>query len=317
MKTTMKTKFTIMAATAVVMLSACSNNENENFRNNGNTAAFTASINNMTRAYDQKWEKNDAIGITGTSGDKTYTNVKYVTTNGDGNYTVATEGQEIYYQDDNDVLFTAYYPWNTTVTNGITADTWAQANQKTFDFLWAQATGSKANRNVAFNFSHKMTKVVLTVKQGADVSAEEVKDAVLFLEGFKHEGAFNVTTGLAAATGNEGVEWTFANNSTKPSWNAPLTVNKDGSISYTLIFFPQTFETKLDFAAKLTGKQTFSAGLDFTDANGNAGDENAKNEWVAGRQYNLSVTLHKTAITVDGCTIAPWSETDGGNVDAN
>lgn len=311
----MKTKFTLMALTAAVMLSACSNDESDNLTNKGRAAAFTASINGMTRAYDQSWENGDSIGITGTSGDRTYTNVKYITAQGDGNFNVATEGREIYYQDDSTVKFTAYYPWSANASAGIEADTWAQANQKTFDFLWTQATGSKAERNVAFKFSHKMTKVVLTIKKGADVSDEEVKEAVLSMAGFKPQGTFNVTTGLAAATGNVGVMWEFANSNDK-TWNAPFVVNEDGSVSYTLLFFPQAFDEKLPFTATLTNKQKFSTDLDFAGANGKAGDKDAKNEWVAGRQYNLSVTLHKTSITVDGCTIVAWNEADGGNVDA-
>ena len=27
-----------------------------------------------------------------------------------------------------------------------------------------------------------------------------------------------------------------------------------------------------------------------------------------GRRYNLTVTLHKTGITLDNCTIMPWDE---------
>lgn len=311
----MKTKFTLMALTAAVMLSACSNDESDNLTDKGRAAAFTASINSMTRAMDQSWENGDAIGITGTSGDRAYTNVKYITAQGDGNFNVATEGQEIYYQDDNAVTFTAYYPWSANSSTSIEAYTWDQARQKTFDFLWAQATGSKAERNVAFNFSHKMAKVVLTIKKGADVSDEEVNEAVLSMEGFKHQGTFNVTTGFAAATGNVCGLWEFANSSDE-TWNAPFVINEDGSVSYTLLFIPQAFDEKLPFTAALAGKQKFSTDLDFTEANGKAGDQDAKNEWVAGRQYNLSVTLHKTSITVDGCTIVAWSEADGGNVDA-
>ncbi|MGN0299758.1 MAG: fimbrillin family protein [Lachnospiraceae bacterium] len=69
----------------------------------------------------------------------------------------------------------------------MSADTRVQSGQKAFDFLWAQATGSKANPNVAFTFAHKMAKVVITVKKGADVSFEEVKTVKLSLNGFLHD----------------------------------------------------------------------------------------------------------------------------------
>ena len=30
----------------------------------------------------------------------------------------------------------------------------------------------------------------------------------------------------------------------------------------------------------------------------------------------MGIVLNKTGITVEGCTIAPWEEVNGGNVDA-
>ena len=77
---------------------------------------------------------------------------------------------------------------------------------------------------MAFSFAHKMAKVNITVKKGADVSFDEVKSAVLSLEGFKHEGRFNVEDGNAFATGNASV-FDFAN-ATIAAHNAPLKVNE-------------------------------------------------------------------------------------------
>lgn len=314
----MKTKV-LLLGTLAIALAACNNDENTTIDTGDGRALFSASIGAQTRAFDTSWEGDDQIGITGTTGTKTYTNVAYQTTNGDGNFTVATPGKEIYYQDDNTVNFTAYYPWN-DLEAGVTeisADTWGQSDQKNFDYLHATGTGSKANPNVVFTFSHKMAKLVLTIRKGADVSLDEVKAAVLLLEGFKHEGTFNITDGTTATKDASTAGWEFANNSADPAYNAPFVVNdQNETVAYTLIFFPQTFDSGLDFTAELTGIQTFSTTLDFTAANTDAGDSEAKNEWVAGRQYNMSVTLHKTGITVTGCTISKWQEADGGNADA-
>ena len=291
----MKAKIIFMATLAAAVLTACNNDENNVIDTGSSKATFTATIDGQvnTRAYDRTWEANDAIGISGTSGSTVYTNVRYVTTGGNGDFTVGTPGNEIYYQDDNPVTFTAYYPWNNLATGvtTIAADTRAQASQSDFDFLWSRQTGSKATTNVQF----------------------------LSLRGFKYNGTFNVTDGTATATGdNLTADWTFAGNSTETGYNAPL--SKDDvaeTVSYTLILFPQEFSSPLPITATLTGMQSFSATLDFTAANVDAGDTDAKNEWVAGRQYNLSVTLHKTDITVDGCTIQGWDEANGGNVNAD
>lgn len=272
---------------AAAVLTACNNDENDVIDSGSSQATFTAAINGQanTRAYDQTWEANDAIGISGTSGGTTYTNVQYVTTGGNGNFTAGTSGNEIYYQDDAAVTFTAYYPWTKLAADAttITADTRAQASQSDFDFLWAQQTGSKASPNVQFLFAHKMVKLVLTIRKGDGVSYQEVQDAVLSLGGFKNNGTFNVTDGTAFATDGT-VNLTFAGNTSETGYNAPL--SKDDAaetVAYTLILFPQVFSSSLPITATITGGQSFSATLNFTTANIDAGDTDAQNEWVAGR----------------------------------
>lgn len=320
----MKQKLILSGALSVaVMLTGCGNDGDGSMPSEGNAARayFSAAISgsNAARAYDTSWEAGDAIGISGTSGEEAYVNVSYTTTAGDGTFAVTTPGEEIYYQDDNAVTFTAYHPWNDLQGVGaITADTRAQASQKAFDYLWAQAPGSKATPQVSFSFAHSMAKLVLTIRRGADVSYQEVQDAILSLTGFKNNGTFDVTDGTAVATGGALSDWTFAGNTAEEGYNAPSTADPTaGTVSYTLILFPQELAAPLPVTATLEGRQEFSATLDFTAANTSAGDADAKNEWKAGRQYNLSVTLHKTALTVVGCTIEPWDEAAGGNVDAD
>ena len=320
----MKAKIIFMATLAAAVLTACNNDENNVIDTGSSQATFTAAIDGQvnTRAYDRTWEAGDAIGISGISGGITYTNVQYVTDSEgtNGNFRVETSGNEIYYQDDNSVTFTAYYPWANLAADAttITADTRAQASQSDFDFLWSRQTGSKASPNVQFIFAHKMAKLVLTIQKGNDVSYQEVQDAVLSLGGFKYSGTFNVTDGTTSTADDLATGWTFAGNTSETGYNAPFVPNATAeSVSYTLILFPQEFSSPLPITATLTGMQSFSATLDFTAANVDAGDTDAKNEWVAGRQYNLSVTLHKTDITVDGCTIQGWDEANGGNVNAD
>ena len=320
----MRAKTIFMATLATAVLTACNNDENDVIDTGSSQATFTAAIDGQvnTRAFDQTWEAGDAIGISGISGGITYTNVQYITDSDgtSGNFTVGTQGNEIYYQDDNSVTFTAYHPWANLAADAttITADTRAQASQSDFDFLWSRQTGSKASPNVQFIFAHKMAKLVLTIQKGNDVSYQEVQDAVLSLGGFKYSGTFNVTDGTTSTADDLATGWTFAGNTSETGYNAPFVPNATAeSVSYTLILFPQEFSSPLPITATLTGMQSFSATLDFTAANVDAGDTDAKNEWVAGRQYNLSVTLHKTDITVDGCTIQGWDEADGGNVNAD
>lgn len=327
----MKSKSILLGIFATA-LAACHNDENipnETGTDSDNGAvSFTASIDGAkaTRAHDTSWDANDRIGITGTSGDMQYANVAYQTKDADGKFTVAVQGTEIYYQDDAEVTFTAYYPYTEAeaLTEGtkITANTKLQSGQQAFDFLHATQTGSKATAAspVSFKFTHRMAKVVLTIQKGNGVSFEEVQAAVLALQGLKDNGSFHIASGEATATGDALTSpWTFASNAGgDANNNAPAYASDEQqTVAYTLILFPQTFDAPLPLSATLVGKQTFNAKLDFTAANTDAGDAPAGNYLAAGRQYNLSVTLHKTALTVDGCSIKEWENADGGNVDAN
>ena len=316
-----KVEFNLIAATVMAFaLTSCNNDEfvPDTGQSTGE-ARFSASIDApATRAYNQVWEANDEIGISGTSGDVTYTNVRYFTANADGNFAPNNEADKIYYQTDEEVTFTGYYPWNDLAGgNTISADTWGQADQNSFDFLWAQAPGKKSKPEVEFSFAHKMAKVVLTIKKGKDVSFEEVKSALLSLEGFKHIGTFDVTTGNTTTTDAITVMWQFADNTENEAYNAPKTENATAeTVSYTMIFFPQEFTAPLPFSAELANKQELKANLDFTEANRVKDGETAKNEWVAGRQYNLGIVLNKTGIKVTGCEIKPWEEVNGGDINA-
>lgn len=272
---------------------------------------FKATISGLsTRAFNQSWEAGDRIGISGAG----RSNICYVTDSGDGSFKVDTKGNQIYFQDESEVIFSAYYPWN-QLTEGnllINADTRNQTGQKTFDFLWAKASGKKDAPDVAFSFSHRMAKVSFTVRPGEGMSYEEVSKAALSLDGVRHSGVFNTVDG-SAGVGGDALPWTFSGGV------APSVANDlDKTLTFSLIFFPQKFDVPVAFLAELAlaGDKSYSlrANIDFTSANREKDGADAKNEWVAGRQYNLSLTLHKTEISLDRCVINPWNEVKGDDI---
>lgn len=310
----LKASMLAVAATAF-LFAGC---QNEGISYTQDEARFSATIDGASRAYNQAWEANDEIGISCQTGEVTYTNVCYYMAAGDGSFSPKEESKKIYYQTEEEVTFTAYYPWNDLQegNTAITADTWEQAGQTKLDFLWAQAKGNKAAPDVAFGFVHSMSKLVLTIKCGDGVSYDEVKAAALSLEGFKHLGSFDVTTGVAAASGENSGKWTFAGNSAAEN-NAPYTQDDESStVVYTLILYPQVLEAPVTFTAQLQGGLNFAAELDFTNANATKDGSAARNEWVAGRQYNIGIKLNKTGISLEGCKIAAWDEVNS-EVDAD
>ena len=130
----------ISLLTTMAIFSACTKDELKSAPDGPVALKVNSSI--LTRAADTKWDANDKIGVTGTSGETDYTNVGFVTAAGDGTFSVINESETIYFQKENEeVTFTAYYPYDEELDGNVieNVDTWEQANQKTFDFLWAQA----------------------------------------------------------------------------------------------------------------------------------------------------------------------------------
>ncbi|MDE5773438.1 MAG: fimbrillin family protein [Muribaculaceae bacterium] len=298
----------ISAVFAVLTLAGCSKDESDPvITGRSDCPDFTAVIDGLSRASNTSWDQNDKIGITGAS----RTNACYVTSAGNGRFLAETTGDRIYFQDENEITFTAYYPWNNLSGTNVmvSADTKRQTlnDQKGFDFLWAQAKGKKDAPDVSFTFSHMMAKVSFTVLPGDGMTYNEIKAASLSLSGIRHSGGFNTSDGSVTLTGNASDDWAITGN------NAPVVYNDaQQSATYTMILFPQTFDAPVSLVAELDlpGDRAYHlrANIDFTNANRVIDNAGAKNEWVAGRQYNLSLTLHKTDITVSNSTIATWTE---------
>lgn len=303
----------LAAASLLSLLTGCADNGNEPATSAAKVCpGFTATIgDSSTRAFNQSWEQNDEIGINGAE----RVNVCYLTPGGNGYFNVKNQGEQIYFQDDKTEDFTAYYPWKELAEGAetVSADTRDQAKQKSFDFLWAEASGQKDAPEVRFSFVHKMTKVTFTVKPGDDMSFDEIKDARLSLGGFRHTGSFNIFDGSTETT-DATETWSFSQYA--EANEAEQTLN------FSFIFFPQAFDNPLEFSAVLeksgNDQLSLSAGIDFTSSNKGMVESSTGNAWVAGRQYNLSLTLHKTEISMGQSTINTWTPvTPGKDIDVD
>ena len=108
-------KFRFLYIAAAALLFAACANEEDGIGNNGPVAATVQAdiVKNITRATtDDTWSKNDAIGVNVTStGNTTGDNKKYVTTNGDGTFEAADNNNIIYFKDNKETTFSAYYPY--------------------------------------------------------------------------------------------------------------------------------------------------------------------------------------------------------------
>jgi hypothetical protein len=287
---------------AALAFAACSNEEE--VINNGPVAAqISAGIEGVqTRAAGTAWDNEDEIGIscTSTTGKTSSTNVKYVISNASsGSF---TSNSPIYFQDLEEVTFSAYYPYTAdggTVDKTITADDQEAEAQKEIDYMFASgATASKADPNVKFmneegtdaRFKHRMSQVVFTFQQGADTDLTDMTDFTI--SGLKMEGTFNTTDGTATVT--------------ETAQAADLKIKETLSASDTyirsLILFPQLVNGGKFNLSLTLGGETYKTELSVP---------NNGTDLTAGNKYTYTITINKTGIEVGQSSIEGWG--DGGD----
>ena len=293
-------------AVAALTFAACSN-ENDIVENAPVAAQVNAAISDLalTRAAGTAWDGGDQIGVS-TVGDGAinYTNVPYTISDASkGSFSSAVP---IYFQDTKTVTFSAYYPYNAdggTVEKTIAAADQEADAQKQIDYMFATgATANKNNPTVSFtkdgdkdySFHHKMVRLDFTFKKGADTDLKNMTDFTV--GGLKLKGTFNTTTGEAKA----------ADNVAAADLKITETPTASDTYSRSLILFPQTVDGKsFNISLTLDG-QTYKATL--TLPNGKAAFE-------SGYKYVYTITVNKTALSVQKAEISDWS--DGGSVDGD
>ena len=241
-------KFRFLYIAAAALLFAACANEEDGIGNNGPVAATVkADISNNIKtrgtAEDNSWTAGDAIGVYVTSsGYTTGDNKKYVTTNGDGTFEAADNNNTIYFKNNEETTFSAYYPYNKYLTDG--KMNWniaeVEANQPCkADVLFASgATASKASPTVKFTdaehrFKHCMSLVKFIIKPGMGIDQSENILRGLHLNGIYKTGKFDTKTGAIES----------AQYRTSYPYNFSTSFDKESSVE--MIMLPQKLENDM------------------------------------------------------------------------
>ncbi|MDR2815990.1 MAG: fimbrillin family protein [Proteiniphilum sp.] len=301
METVKKGKILVLGAALVyaAMFTSCNMNDDiQDETNPPQAVCFSAGIAGQavqngapgTRAAGDAWAANDAIGIfmvgNGTTTIAENAANKQYTTAGTSAFT-AVPGDEIYYpMDGSAVSFIAYYPWKTgnTLTGNISVDvSGAQdaTKQAAIDLLWSDNAKnfSKASTgNVALEFKHKLSKIVMNCTADASVGAPLTGMSVTIK-------GMNTKNTLKPEDGSLGTANT-------PAAITPRTIT-NGS-KYDAIVLPGSYAADGVTVEFTVGSDTFTWKLPAAAA-----------KFEAGNEYTYEVTLKRTGITVTG-TINPW-----------
>lgn len=280
---------------AALLLTACQNDE-ETMQTDARVALqVTSGI--QTRAYDDQWEEKDDIGIFGfTQGDapaQAYTNVRYVTMGGDGAFT--PDGTTIYLPTDGSSLdFVAYYPYTATaMTDGVyTVNVTDQSDQSAIDLMAADTqTADRINNTVAFNFEHKLSKIVLTFKPGDGMALSELTGMKVQLTNQQPKATFDVTQPDGEVVVGTNTPATLT-----------LNTDADGTSSEGIVLPSANFDGMTLHLELSDGSSFFNWDLNNSKAD----------KFEAGKKYVYDITVNRSRLDVTA-TIEDWTPGNGEN----
>ena len=286
----MKTNY-LFIGMAVLMMTACNNDENETQVNDGRIAVSFAGGITLTRATTDAWEANDGIGIYMLEhGTKTVAhgaaNRKYVTTAGNGEFTPAGVEQTIYFPlyADEKVDFIAYYPQIDLTDDIYKVDVSDQKNPADIDLLRSDnATGKDKNTNtVDLKFFHRLSRVEVELTAGEGVSDAELAGMGITLSKQPVKADFNV----------------LQNTLTAGQDLATLTLNTaaDGKTASAIIL-PQEGASGRSLELTLTGGTVLTWPVE------------ADRTFEQGKKTIFNITLKRTPVGTEvevNATIQPW-----------
>lgn len=306
-------KFRFLYIAAAALLFAACANEEDGIGNNGPVAATVQAdiVKNITRATTgDTWSENDAIGVYVTStGNTTGDNKKYVTTNGDGTFEAADNNNIIYFKDNKETTFSAYYPYNKFLTDG--KMNWNMAEVEAnlpceADVLFASgATASKASPTVNFTdaehrFKHCMSLVEFKIKPGQGVKDNNYKFNRLNMKGIFVSGKFDTRTGSVEAAGDRETLTRFFND-----------VSFESEESFAYIMLPQSLESnKMDIEIYLLLNDSE---VKYTTPI----TPSTNGQFEGGKKYTYNITVKNTGIIIEDAHIYPWENGDSSDLDAD
>lgn len=178
-------KNTCFVMLAALMMAGCSNEIEEQVMDSRRVPLqINGDINMlMTRAADDHWDANDAIGVYMVSADNSIvggvSNYRYVVIDKDnGNFSPDEEANTAYFPESDDVVnVVAYYPQGNVVDNKLSLDLANQDEQPRIDLMSAKAEGaSKNNPTINLGFKHRLTKLFFVIE--GDVNTDGIKATI-------------------------------------------------------------------------------------------------------------------------------------------
>ena len=281
----------------ILVLTGCNSNEYGGPDTPGAKAEIWGSISSpQTRYHGSMWGQGESIGVSVTGGDTGSTNILYQCSGENEQlFTAVGDHNDIYIKGNGKVSLTAYHPYtgiNGTAGGLVTVDTKSEnqtaTNQLNIDWLFAEATTTRSNPLINFQFTHQLSQLSLIFKNKDESKPENVSYT---LKGFITKGFFNTSNGTTSL----GTE----------SEDVSVLVNDNTSTTSTLILLPQeVVQTTIEVVAD---------GVFYEKTIDNITLE-------SNRRHLYTVTLggegENPSITITESGITDWQPGNGGNINS-
>ncbi|MBD8346713.1 fimbrillin family protein [Dysgonomonas sp. HGC4] len=307
----------LLTLMGVFFLGACSH-DNEDFIEQDNFIRIAPSIlETRTKIVGSNFETNDQIGLyivpftnsnntAGSIGTNNYaSNLKHVF---NGKAWSLDNGSKISWPNPTSKIdIYAYSPYDSNLSGSnptaysftVKTDQQTKLGYNASDFLWAKSVSTAPTTSaIDLSFSHRLSKVKVNIKSEIDLSADEIKNAIVKIRNTKGTGIVNLQNGQVTP--------------------------QEGSLVDILPLRYATPVTGYDISVEgIIIPQTLSIGSRLVDINfdtnriGYVYDMDAALTFESGKERTINLTITQTGMTVTVGEIKDWQPAPvvEGNID--
>ena len=200
-----------------------------------------------------------------------------------------------YWAADNATIdYVAYYPYQSTVTgNYISWDVIDQRNVNR-DLLYQNASNvaNTDSHSIDITLGHVCSKLVVNVSKLGSEIAEGTKISSIKIGGLKPKGTFNLTDGTWDSSNETAADIEMA---------AFVTPNQGMEATFEAILIPQTAPFTLTI--RLDDNSEYQLAV-------------PSHTFAAGTCYTLTIQVGQDKVNLGNITQTPWSEVNGGSLNA-
>lgn len=197
-------KQALLVFAVAALLPGCSNDTDTDTGNDTRVSLqVSGGISIQTRAQDKDWNKGDAIGIYMVDAGSMdiaegAENRRYITAEGDGKFSPTPDNTVYFPVDGSATDFLAYYPFEAALTDGaLSVDAGSQTDQAAIDLMTAKTVSTagepldKNHSKVSLTFTHRLTKLSLTIAAGNGMAAEDLAGLEVEITNQRAKGSYS------------------------------------------------------------------------------------------------------------------------------